>query len=258
MGKELTLLSWNVNGIRAVYKKGFLDWLDAAKPDILCLQETKAREDQLGFDLKSPEGYFSFFESGERPGYSGVAIYSLLEPSTVVNGMDDDFFDREGRVIMADYGDFVVFNVYFPNGKASAERLAFKMDFYNSFLELLIKMNKEGRKILICGDVNTAHTEIDLARPKENEKVSGFLPIERKWIDELILAGFKDTLRMFKTDAGLYSWWDFKTKARERNVGWRIDYWFVNDRFADSVTDAFILQDVYGSDHCPVGIKIRL
>ncbi len=177
-----------------------------------------------------------------------------IAPESVSYGLGVEEFDREGRVISADYGDFILFNVYFPNGKASKERLDFKLRFYDKFLEVVKDLKDKGKGVIICGDVNTAHKEIDLARPKENEKVSGFLPIEREWIDKLLASGFIDTFRMFVKEGGHYSWWDYKSRARERNVGWRIDYFFVSENLKERVKDAFILSEVYGSDHCPVGI----
>ena len=166
-------------------------------------------------------------------------------------------FDWEGRVIEADFGDFILLNVYFPNGKASPERLSYKMDFYCHFLARVDALRKDGCNVIICGDVNTAHRKIDLARPGPNSKVSGFLPVEREWIDELLSHGFADTFRMFNSEPENYSWWDYKSRARERNVGWRIDYFFVDTELSKRVSGAFILTDVMGSDHCPVGIDIE-
>lgn len=252
--KKIRILSWNVNGIRAVYRKGFLDWFLKDKPDILCIQETKAHEEQLPDDLRNVDGYHSYFCSGERKGYSGVAIYTKEKPLSIKKGFGKKEFDNEGRILIAEYPDFHLFNIYFPNGKARAERLKFKMDFYDVFLDYVKKLKKKGKKIVICGDVNTAHKEIDIARPKENEKISGFLPEERAWMDKLITSGFVDTFRMFNQEPDNYTWWDLMTRARDRNVGWRIDYFFVSDNMKDLVKDAFILPDVMGSDHCPIGI----
>ena len=253
--KKIKILSWNVNGIRAVYKKGFLDWFSEAKPDILCLQETKAHEEQLTGELINVDGYHSYFCSGERKGYSGVAIYTKEKPVSIKKGLGIEKFDNEGRILIAEYPGFVLFNIYYPNGKASADRLQFKMDFYDAFLDYVNKLNKKGIKIIICGDVNTAHKEIDLARPKENSKVSGFLPEERAWIDKFIDNGYVDTFRMFNQEPNNYTWWDQFTHARERNVGWRIDYFFVSENAKSDIKDAFILSDVMGSDHCPIGIE---
>jgi len=253
---DLKILSWNVNGLRAVHKKGFLDWLAKDKPDILCIQETKCLEDQVPEEVKDAAGYHTFFASGEKKGYGGVGLFTKEKPLSVKFSLDIDGFDDDGRAIVADYGRFILFNVYFPNGKASKERLQYKLKFYDLFLELIDGLKAEGRKIVICGDVNTAHKEIDLARPRQNEKISGFLPVERAWMDKLVAHGFLDTFRIFNQQGNNYSWWDLKTKARERNVGWRIDYFFVSDNMREQIKSAFILTNVTGSDHCPVGIEL--
>jgi len=254
--KKTTICSWNVNGIRAVYAKGFLDWLREEKPDILCIQETKATEEQLPDELKEVKGYHTFFASAERKGYSGVGQYSRLEPENVRNGFGIPRFDSEGRILISDYGRFVLFNIYFPNGKQSKERLRYKMDFYNAFLEHADALRKKGKGIIACGDFNTAHKEIDLARPKENSKVSGFLPEERAWLDKFVDHGYVDTFRMFNTKPEQYTWWDVKTKSRERNVGWRIDYFFVSEDLREKVRSSYMLTDVMGSDHCPICIEL--
>jgi exodeoxyribonuclease-3 len=254
--KKLRLLSWNVNGLRAAHKKGFLEWLARERPDILCVQETKAAPAQLPAELKEVAGYRAYFATAERKGYSGVALYTKFEPKDVKIGLGIKRFDVEGRLQVADFGDFLLYNIYFPNGKASAERLRYKMAFYRAFLKHVDRLKAEGRNVVICGDVNTAHKEIDLARPKENEKVSGFLPQERAWIDEFIARGFVDTFRLFNREPGQYTWWDLKTRARERNVGWRIDYFFVSDNLKKDVRAAYILAEVMGSDHCPIGLDV--
>ena len=251
------LISWNVNGIRAAHKKGFLEWLNSKQPDILCIQETKAHVEQLPKDLQEIPGYHISYCSAERKGYSGVALFSKTEPISIKHGFGIQQFDSEGRTLIAEFEDFTLFNIYFPNGKASAERLKYKMSFYDAFLECADALKSQGKNIIVCGDVNTAHKEIDLARPKANEKYSGFLPEERAWIDKLLSHGYLDTLRMFNQEPGQYSWWDYKTRARERNIGWRIDYFFVSDNFKNRVTSAFILSDVMGSDHCPIGLEIN-
>ncbi|MBN1153579.1 exodeoxyribonuclease III [candidate division KSB1 bacterium] len=255
---ELKLFSWNVNGLRAVYKKNFLDWFREINPDILCLQETKAHEDQLPEDLRFIKGYDSFFSSAEKKGYSGVATYSKIKPQVVMHGIDQPEYDSEGRILITDYGDILLYNIYFPNGKASKERLNYKLEFYDAFFDHILIQKKAGRNIVICGDVNTAHREVDLARPKDNEKTSGFLPIERAWIDKFLAHGFVDTFRMFHEEGGHYSWWDLRTRARERNIGWRIDYFYVNEEFAPRVRAAYILPDIMGSDHCPIGLELTL
>jgi exodeoxyribonuclease-3 len=255
--KNIKLLSWNVNGIRAAYKKGFIDWFAKEKPDMLCVQETKAHPEQLDDELLNVPGYQSFFSSAEKKGYSGTATYSKINPVKVENGIGVKKFDSEGRFLVTEFDEFVLFNIYFPNGKAKKERLQYKMDFYEVFLKHLKKLLKQDKKIVICGDVNTAHKEIDLARPKPNEKISGFLPEEREWIDKLLEAGFIDTLRVFNQKPEQYTWWDMMTRARDRNVGWRIDYFFISDNLKDNLKNAFILPDVMGSDHCPVGIELK-
>ena len=254
---RLRLLSWNVNGLRAVHRKGFLQWFSGERPDILCLQETKISEEQLSPDYREIEGYDSYFSCAERKGYSGVAIFTNTPPVKVESEFNVEILANEGRILKADYGRFTLFNVYFPNGRSSAERLKYKMDFYDAFLELVDRLVQQGKNVVICGDVNTAHKEIDLARPKANEKTSGFLAEERAWVDKLLDHGYVDTLRMFNQEPGQYSYWDQMSKARERNVGWRIDYFFVNQAFAPQVKAGFILPDVMGSDHCPVGIEIE-
>jgi len=254
--KKIRLLSWNVNGIRAIQKKGFIEWLKKENPDILCLQETKAHPDQLSDDLKNVDGYSAYFSSAEKKGYSGVVTYTKLKPVSVHQGIGIIKFDSEGRFIITEFEEFTLFNIYFPNGKASEERLQYKMEFYETFLKHCKKLLKEGKKIVICGDVNTAHKEIDLARPKENSVISGFLPQEREWIDKFLAAGFIDSFRMFNQEPEQYTWWDMVTRARERNVGWRIDYFYLSENLKEKITSAKIHQDVMGSDHCPISIEI--
>ncbi len=252
----MRLLSWNVNGLRAIYKKNFLEWFDSEQADMYCIQETKSHLDQLPKKLIERPDYNGYFAQAERKGYSGVALWSKVIPEKVSYELGLPRFDKEGRLIEAEYQDIILFNVYFPNGKASKERLQYKMDYYETFLKRIADLLREGKKIVICGDVNTAHQEIDLARPKENEKISGFLPIEREWIDRLIKLGFIDTFRHFHPGPGQYSWWDYKTRARERNVGWRIDYFFISNNLKDNLKSAFIQSEVTGSDHCPIGIDL--
>lgn len=252
------MLSWNVNGIRAIHKKGFLDWFRSTKPDVLCVQETKASEEQIPEDLKRVEGYGAFYTAAAKKGYSGVGLFTKLEPMRVEYGLGTRRFDVEGRVIIAYFREFILFNVYFPNGKISKERLKYKMAFYDGFLLHVDKMRRKGKKLVICGDVNTAHKEIDLARARENARTSGFLPGERAWIDKFLNRGFIDTFRVFNKEAGHYTWWDLKTRARERDVGWRIDYFFITENLRKNLKAAFIMKDVMGSDHCPVGIELAL
>ncbi|HMK35556.1 MAG TPA: exodeoxyribonuclease III [Desulfomonilaceae bacterium] len=256
MSGTIKLLSWNVNGIRSAHKKGFLEWLAATAPEILCVQETKVQPDQIPRALMEAEGYASHWHYANKKGYSGVALYTRMKPLSVDFSMGIPRFDEEGRFMRVDFSDFILFNVYFPNGKMGPERLKYKMEFYEAFVDLLESIRKTNNRLIFVGDVNTAHNEIDLARPKENAKVSGFLPVERAWMDKVVSLGYIDTFRRMHPDAVEYSWWDMKTRARQRNVGWRIDYVFVTDEMIDSVKDAFILGEVTGSDHCPVGIDV--
>jgi len=254
----MKLVSWNVNGVRAVDKKGFFDWFQKEKPDILCLQEIKAMSDQFPPHLKNTPGYHVFINPAERKGYSGVATYSKQQPRQIKNGFGIEKFDNEGRTLITEYDDFVLFNIYFPNGKQSEERLNYKLDFYNTFLDYADELKQQGKNIIVCGDFNTAHNPIDLANPKANEKNSGFLPVERAWINTFIDHGYVDTFREFNKKPGQYSWWSYRMQARGRNVGWRLDYFFVNKEFFNNLKNAFILKEVIGSDHCPVGIEIEM
>lgn len=255
---KLKLLSWNVNGIRALEKKGFLKWLLKESPDILCVQETKAHKDQLSYELLNPNGYKTYWSSAEKKGYSGVATFTKHDPKDIKYGFGIKKYDSEGRILIHDFNDFILFNIYFPNGQRDSERLKYKLDFYDEFLAHINKLKEKGKKIIVCGDVNTAHKEIDLARPKENETTSGFLPIERKWLDKFISYGYIDTFRQFVKDSGHYTYWDPISKARERNVGWRIDYFFITPNLLKNLKKAYIMPEVMGSDHCPLGIEIHL
>ena len=253
----MRLLSWNVNGIRAADRKGFYEWFSNEQPDILCLQEIKAVPDQLPPHLKNIPNYHSFWNPAERKGYSGVATITKEKPQSIKKGFGIEKFDVEGRILITEFEDFVLFNIYYPNGKKNKERLDYKLDFYDTFLAYADNLKAEGKNIVVCGDFNTAHKEIDLARPKENEKISGFLPVERAWIDAFIAHGYVDTFRHFNKNPEQYTWWDMKTRARERNVGWRIDYFFVNKDFLSKIKNAFILNQIMGSDHCPIGIELE-
>jgi len=253
----MKIISWNVNGIRAVAKKGFSEFLDQYSPDILCLQETKAHPDQLTEDLLTPEGYEVFWSSATKKGYSGVATFTKKTPDKIDYGIGEDRFDSEGRIILTEFKEFVLFNIYFPNGQKDEERLQYKMDFYEQFLKVSEKYRKAGKKVITCGDYNTAHKEIDLTHPKANEKYSGFLPMEREWLDKYINHGYIDTFREFNQNPEQYTWWTYRQNAREKNVGWRIDYFFVSENLRKNLKDAFILQEVHGSDHCPLGIELK-
>lgn len=252
----MKLVSWNVNGIRAVVKKGFLDWLDEASPDVLCLQETKASEEQLGEELLTPPGYYTFWHSGEKKGYSSVATFTKTRPLDVQRGQEILPRDTEGRILMTEYPDFRLYNIYFPNGGRGEERLRYKLEFYDEILAHFEQVRTH-KSLIICGDVNTAHHEIDLKNPKENVNNSGFMPIERAWLDRLVGCGYVDTFRHFHPDAvDMYSWWDVRTRARERNAGWRIDYFFVTPDLVPRLRGADIWMDVTGSDHAPVTLDI--
>ncbi len=256
--KKYRILTWNVNGIRAVWKKGFLDWITKDNPDILCLQETKAQQDQLGEEIIKCNDYKSYFFSAEKKGYSGVAVYTKEEPLNVKSGFNHTIFDSEGRVLEVEYKDFVLFNVYFPNGGRGPERVKYKLDFYEALFSRAEVARKKNKNVIVCGDYNTAHKEIDLARPGPNSTVSGFLPEERAWVDKIIDMGYIDIFREFNKEPAQYTYWDVITRARERNTGWRIDYFMVSREMKDMVVNATIHPQVMGSDHCPVEIELQI
>jgi exodeoxyribonuclease-3 len=256
---KLYIVSWNVNGLRAVTKKGFFEWVNEEDPDILCIQETKLQNDNLVEELINLNGkYHSYFSFAEKKGYSGVAIYAKTKPISINHGIGIEKFDNEGRILIAEFKEFTLLNIYFPNGQMNAERLQYKMDFYDAILDYCNLLVKEGKKLVICGDYNTAHKEIDIKNAKANEKTSGFLPQERAWIDKLILNGYTDIYRETHPDTVKYSWWSYMFKSRERNVGWRIDYHFVSNNLLDNVKEAEILTDITGSDHCPISLKLEI
>lgn len=255
----MKLVSWNVNGIRAAVRKGFLDWLSQESPDVLCVQETKAHPEQLDASLRAPDGYRVYWNSAERKGYSGVATWSKPEPLQVQQGLQIPEFDVEGRVLMTRYPEFLLFNVYFPNGQRDLGRLDYKLQFYAAFLEYCDSLHAQGERLVVCGDFNTAHQPIDLARPKQNVKTSGFLPEEREALGEYLSHGFVDVYRALYPDrAEQYTWWMYMRNARERNIGWRIDYHLVSESLMPAVVDEVILAKVMGSDHCPVVLELDL
>jgi exodeoxyribonuclease-3 len=255
---RIKIISWNVNGIRAAKRKGLMDYLAAEKPDIFCVQETKASPEQLDEELTSPRDFHVLYHSCTRKkGYSGVATFSRIPPVSCSTGFAIDRFDEEGRVVQTDYGDFVLLNVYFPNGGMEG-RLQYKLEFYEAFFAYCETLRKQGKKLVICGDYNTAHKEIDLARPKENTQTTGFMQVERDWIDKIIADGYVDTFREFNKEPGWYTWWSMQTFARKRNIGWRIDYHFVTEDLMDKVVNASIQMDVEGSDHCPVVLELEI
>lgn len=254
----MKLYSWNVNGIRAVQKKGFLEWVEQTQPDILGIQETKAHPDQLDDALKNIAGYQAHWASAERKGYSGVALYTKIPPKSVQLGLGIAEYDIEGRTIVAEYDDFTFITAYFPNGSRDHSRVPYKMAYKAAFLQYCDNLRAAGKPVIFCGDVNTAHREIDLARPKQNEKTTGFLPEERAWIDEIVQAGYIDIFRELNPDLkDAYSWWSYRAGAREKNVGWRIDYFFITPDLRDRVETAEICTDVLGSDHCPINLILK-
>lgn len=258
MSDSIEIISWNVNGIRAVANKEALKWIDEREPDILCLQEIKALEDQVPENLFEKPYLERYINPAEKKGYSGTATYTALATACTSTCPDIDLLN-EGRIVETHFDDIVLFNVYFPNGQKDEERLNYKMEFYDRFLAHCEALREEGKSIIICGDVNTAHREIDLKNPKANSKTSGFLPIERAWIDKLLDHGYIDTFRYVNgNEIDRYSWWSYRFSARVKNVGWRIDYFFISEDLAENLEDAFILDYIEGSDHCPIGIKIAL
>lgn len=285
MSEKITILSWNVVSMRNLLEKAslappgkenltFLQWLENTQPDIICFQETKLQEHQVPGTLLTLPGYHTAWCFADRPGYSGVATFSRQKPLQIIRGIGIPRFDAEGRVLMTEFPRFKLFNVYFPkaysprevetarkegaaNAEKMAERLPFKLAFYDAFLEHVDKIRAKGDRIVICGDFNTAHKEIDLARPRENRDTSGFLPAERAKIDLFISHGYIDTFRYMNPEPGHYTWWSYRFKAREKDIGWRLDYFFISDNLIDNLDKAFIMKDVYGSDHCPVGLTLK-
>ena len=253
----MRIFSWNVNGLRAVVKKGFFDWLESEGPDVVCLQEIKARTEDLDEKILNPKGYHAFWNPAERKGYSGVAIFTKKKPVAVHLGLGIERFDCEGRVLRIEFKDFDLFSVYFPNGTSGEERLQYKMEFYDAFLDHCEDLRGQGRELVITGDVNTAHKPIDLKNPKANQKNSGFLPKERAWVDKFIEHGYVDSFRAFNEDPDQYTWWSYRFNVRAKNVGWRIDYFFVTEGLMKKVKDSFITPEVMGSDHCPIGLDIK-
>lgn len=251
----MNIVSWNVNGIRAIAKKGFLEWLSECNPDILCIQETKAHPEQLADELMTPAGYRTYWASAEKKGYSGVSIFSKAEPESV-RTMGVERFDAEGRVLVAEYREFALITAYFPNSQDAGKRLGYKIDFCDSVHSMCDGLTAAGKKTVLCGDYNVSHKPIDLARPKENEGSAGYLPEERAWMDRFVGTGYIDTFRKFVTDGGHYTWWSYVTRGRERNVGWRLDYHCVNPLMDKHVVDSTILDQVMGSDHCPVSLTL--
>ena len=252
----MRILSWNVNGMRAAVRKGFMEWFHAEAPDVMCLQEIKATPNDLTKEIADPVGYHAIWNPAQRKGYSGVAILSKKKPKEIHLGMGVDRFDIEGRIIRLEYKNFDLLNIYFPNGTSGPERLKYKMDFYDAFLDHCEALRKEGKKLVITGDVNTAHKAIDLKNPKPNEKNSGFLPEERAWMDKFVAHGYIDTFREFCQEPDHYTWWSYRANARANNKGWRLDYGMVAEALADRLKRSVILSEAKHSDHCPILLEV--
>ena len=256
----MLIYSWNVNGIRAAANKGFLDWLKQSNGDVIGLQEVRAFPEQIAPEVREPQGYFSHFYPAKRPGYSGVGLYSRQKPDELETSLGVTAYDEEGRVQIARFGRLYIANIYFPNGQGKDNdnsRIPFKLAFYKKLFDKLGALNKAGEQVLVMGDFNTAHTEIDIARPKENIGTSGFTPVERAEFTRVLAQGWTDTFRRFEQGLGFYSWWSQRGGARSRNVGWRIDYVLASKAVLPRIKNAFIHPHVMGSDHCPVGVELN-
>lgn len=253
-----TLVSWNVNGIRACTKKGFVDWISRTSPDIVCLQEIKAEKSQFPEETLTIPGYEVFIFSAEKKGYSGVAVYSKEKPLKVHHGLGVEKFDREGRALILEFKSFILFNCYFPNGQRDHGRVPYKLEFYDEILKRYNQYIEDGKKVIITGDFNTAHHPIDLANPKTNKKTTGFLPNEREWMDQYEAAGMIDCLRHFEPETeGIYSWWTYRGDCRERNIGWRIDYFMASSNLKSKLVSCRHTPEIMGSDHCPIELVLK-
>lgn len=257
MKKYERIYSWNVNGIRACSKKGFLDWLRDSDADLVAIQESKAHLEQLDLSLVSPKMYQSFWHSAEKKGYSGTAVYTKHDPINVSYGLGEFFEDTEGRVLTVEMKNYTLVNAYFPNSQRDHARLDFKLLFCDAMLEYLQSLRSKGKNIILCGDYNIAHKEIDLKNPKSNRNTAGFLPEERSWMTEYLSAGYIDAFRKFEQSPDHYTWWSYRAGVRPRNIGWRIDYFTANVEFEDRLHSCSHLPDIMGSDHCPVALEIK-
>ena len=254
----MKIISWNVNGLRAVLSKGALNDVKKHKPDVLCLQEIKVKPEQLSEEQTGEmEGFHGFWNSAQRPGYSGVATFSRGLPDFNTVGLGDERFDVEGRTIRTDFEGITLLNIYVPNGQRDQTRLKYKLDFYAKLLEICDDLHDTGRQIIICGDINTAHQPIDLRNPKQNEKTSGFLPEERAWIDKYLDHELIDIYREVHGERVQYTWWTYRVNARQRNIGWRLDYFLISKDLINKVKDVIIYDEIDGSDHCTIGLDIR-
>ena len=254
----MKIISYNLNGIRAATTKGFINWLEEESPDVICIQETKAQIDQMPtFELNSI-GYDCYYFSAQKKGYSGVAILTKTKPDQVTYGMGIEKYDNEGRFIRADYGDLSIISVYHPSGTSGEERQDFKMQWLSDFQNYIHELSKTRKELIICGDYNICHREIDIHDPKGNAKNSGFLPEEREWIDGFINSGYTDSFRhLYPETKDKYSWWSYRHNSRAKNKGWRIDYCMVSDKIKDRIISADILSEVKHSDHCPVSLTLK-
>lgn len=251
-------MSWNVNGIRACVNKGFVDWIKKDSPDILCLQEIKATQEQFPQEVLELENYNIYINPAEKKGYSGVAVFTKVAPINCYDGVGIEKFDKEGRTLILEFDDFVLMNCYFPNGQRDHNRVPFKLGYYSEVLKLYHEYSEAGKNVIITGDFNTAHQEIDLANPKGNKKTTGFLEHEREWISHYLEAGMIDCLREFEpTTQGIYSWWTYRSNCRERNIGWRIDYFMASKKMKDQLKSCQHLTEILGSDHCPIELSLK-
>jgi len=256
-GRTVKITTWNVNGFRAILRKEALSWIPDVGSDILCFQETKLQLDQITEEQASLEGYSSVWHSAERKGYSGVVTFSKPEPVDTEKGIGIKEFDVEGRVIRSQYEDYFLYNIYFPNGGQENKRVPYKLSFYEKLLEICDRLHQDGKNIIITGDFNTAHNEIDLKNPKSNEKNTGFLPEEREWIDLYLKHGFVDAFRELHPEREEYTWWTYRFNARKNNAGWRLDYFLVSEKYMKFVEDVIIHSNIMGSDHCPVSLILK-
>lgn len=253
----MKLMSWNVNGIRACGKNGFLKWFENEGADIVCVQEIKATPEVVEESLRNPLKYHAFWNPAQKPGYSGTAVFSKKEPLDVIMGLGDPQFDSEGRVMIVKYPKFTLLNSYFPNSQRDHARLPYKLAFCKKFFQTAQKLRAKGENVIMCADWNIAHQEIDLKNPKSNQKNAGFLPEERAWMSKFIETGYVDAFRKFEPGPGHYTWWSYRPGVREKNVGWRLDYFMANEEFSDRLKTSYHRPQVMGSDHCPVGLEIK-
>lgn len=252
----MKIISWNVNGIRAVVRNRFLEWIKETDADIVCVQEVKVSAGEFTETIASPEGYRGIWHPAKRPGYSGVAVFVRVEPLSIAT-MGIKEFDEEGRVQVLEYPEFVLLNTYFPNSRRDHSRLPYKLQFFEALTQFCNEIRDAGKNVIICGDFNVAHEEIDIARPKQNVKNAGFLPEERAAMTQFLEHGYIDTFRYFNKEGANYTWWAYFFNAREKNIGWRIDYFCINKEFLPHLKESTILCDVMGSDHCPIRIVVE-